>query len=351
MTTTTRAPGEPGTRGGGVPAVLGRARDLIRPAMAAVVETLEPEVRRVAMYHLGFVDRHGRPEEADRGKAVRPALVVLSAEAVGAGPHVALPGALAVELVHDFSLLHDDVMDRDVERRHRATAWTVFGEARAIVAGDALHALAGEILLELGTAQGLRAASALSRATARMIAGQAQDLSFAQRPDVSVEECLAMCANKTGALLSCASSLGAILAGAPDLRVRALERFGRELGLAFQAMDDILGIWGRPSVTGKPAAGDLRERKKTLPVVAALASPAGPHRDRLAELLSRPHLAEAEIEAAAGLVEVCGGRAWASEEARRRLSSAVAALDGRGFEPSAVERLTELAAFVAAREF
>jgi geranylgeranyl diphosphate synthase type I len=314
------------------------------------VTTLGAEVRPVVAYHLGLVDLDGRPARGDGGKAVRPALALLSARAAGAPDEVALPGALAVELIHNFSLLHDDVMDRDVARRHRPTAWTVFGEARAIVAGDALHALAVRVLLEVGTAEGARAASALTEAASRMISGQAQDLSFSARADVSVEECLDMCANKTGALLSCSSSIGAILAGAPTPLVEALAGFGLELGLAFQAMDDVLGIWGLPSVTGKPIAGDLRERKKTLPVAAALAT-SGPDRDRLAEVLARPTLSDEDVAEAARLVETCGGRARALDEARRHLDAAVEALEGRGFEPSAVERLTEVARFVVARDF
>jgi len=333
-----------------VPFALTRARELLEPALSEAVSGLSPEVRRVASYHLGFTDAAGTPTNGDGGKAVRPALAFLSAEAAGAAPEAALPGAVAVELVHNFSLLHDDVMDQDAERRHRPTAWALFGVGPAILAGDALLALAHEVLVTASSPEGVRASAALARATAGMIAGQGEDLGFESRLDVTVEECLEMCAHKTGALLSCASSIGAILAGAKTPVVEALADFGLQVGLAFQAVDDVLGIWGRPEITGKPAANDLRQHKKSLPVVAALAA-GGPAAERLSRLLFNGDLSEEGVSEAVRLVEEAGGRTLASEEAERRLETALAALDRVPLEPHARDQLAELARFVAEREF
>ena len=214
----------------------------------------------------------GRPADGDGGKAVRPALALLSAEAAGAAPEVGVPGAVAVELVHNFSLLHDDLMDGDEQRRHRDTVWKVHGPAQAILVGDALFALANEVLLELGTVEAGRATRRLTTATRKLIDGQAQDISYEHRERVTVEECLEMEGNKTGALLACAVSIGAVLGGADDRTADTLEAYGYHLGLAFQAVDDLLGIWGDPEATGKQTWSDLRQRKKSLPVVAALAA-------------------------------------------------------------------------------
>jgi geranylgeranyl diphosphate synthase type I len=318
----------------------------LREALAG----LSPEIARIAGYHFGFVDADGRPSDGDGGKAVRPALALLSAEAVGAPPELALSGAVAIELVHNFSLLHDDVMDHDLERRHRPTAWAVFGLGQAIVTGDALMVLAQEVVRESPAPGRSKAGRALASATASMIAGQAEDLSFEGRLDVSVDECLRMMANKTGALLSCASSIGAILAGASDDAVAALSDFGLHLGLAFQAVDDLLGIWGHPEVTGKPVASDLRAHKKSLPVVSALAS-SSPDRDRLFHVLSNGSLSEDLLVEAAALVERCGGRDGALEEAERQLQEARAALGRVPLVAEAREQLDEIAAFVAARDF
>jgi geranylgeranyl diphosphate synthase type I len=341
-----------------VPASLRRARELVQPALRRCVDGLAPELRTVVAYHLGFVDHEGHPATGDGGKAVRPALAFLSAQAVGAAAEIAMPGALAVELVHNFSLLHDDVMDRDLERRHRPTAWALFGVGKAIVTGDALLVLAHQMLLDTPSPERERASLALTRATARMIAGQAEDLAFESRLDVTVEECLRMCANKTGALLSYASSVGAILAGAEAQVVQALGEFGLHLGLAFQAVDDILGIWGRPETTGKPVASDLRSHKKTLPVVAALAALSGSapsasaHQgEQLVRFLSDGHLTEDDVIAAVALVELGGGRERCMAEADRELQLALASLARVGLDPSAQAELAELARFVTARDF
>jgi geranylgeranyl diphosphate synthase type I len=333
-----------------VPSSLVRAQDLLAPALRRAVERLSPEVRRVARYHLGFADADGAPASGDGGKAVRPALAFLSAEAAGAPPEVGLPGAVAVELVHNFSLLHDDVMDQDLERRHRPTAWALFGVGPAILAGDALHTLAHQVLLEAPPPGGAAASAALSRATAEMIAGQGEDLGFESRLDVGVEECLRMCAHKTGALLACAASVGAILAGAAPSQVEALAEFGIHLGMAFQAVDDVLGIWGRTEVTGKPAANDLRQHKKSLPVVAALAA-GGPAAERLARLLANGALSEDDVALGVALVEEAGGRRVAAGEAERQLDRALSALEGVPLEPEARDRLAEVARFVTARDF
>jgi geranylgeranyl diphosphate synthase type I len=328
-----------------LPETVSRARDLVWPELHAAVDSLEPDIRAVAVHHFGW-DEDG----AGGGKAVRPALALASAAAVGAPPETAVEGAVAVELVHNYSLLHDDIMDRDQERHHRPAAWTVFGEARAILAGDALVNLANQVLLRRETPEAMRAASLLVDATARMIAGQSEDMSREGRLDVRIEEVTAMHAAKTGALLSCASSIGAVLAGADDAVVGRLASFGIQVGIAFQAVDDLLGIWGRPELTGKPTWNDLRQRKSSLPVVAALDT-SGNEAQRLRALLSQRDLSEAEIAEAAKLVEACGGRRYAAEEAQRRLALALRELDRGPIETGAREELEGLARFIVEREF
>jgi geranylgeranyl diphosphate synthase, type I len=332
-----------------IPAALPRARELLAPALRDVLARLSPDVRQVAAYHMGLVDAEGRPSGDGAGKAVRPALTLLGAEAAGARPERALPGALAVELVHEFSLLHDDVMDRDRERRHRPSAWSLFGIGPAIVAGDALLALSQDVLLQADGEAGVAAATVLLSATERMIEGQGQDLGFESRLDVSVEECLAMVRNKTGALLGCAGAIGGTLAGAPGAVVRALEAFGEHLGIAFQAIDDVLGIWGRPEETGKPVASDLRQRKKTLPVAWTLER-GGPCAARLAAAIQGP-LSEEDVRAAEVALHEAGARAWTLGLADRHAAIAAEALAVAGIAEAPRVALGELAAFVLSREF
>jgi len=343
-------PGADGRRA--VPEAFVRARAAVEPELRRLVGALAPEVRRVVAYHLGFADADGRAITDGGGKAARPALAVLSAEAAGAvrPEEVALPGAVAVELIHNFSLLHDDVMDRDLERRHRPTAWSVFGVGPAIIAGDALQTLAHQVLLAGDERFGRRAGARLAAATARMIAGQGQDLAFESRPEVSYAECLEMSENKTGALLGFATSAGAILAGGDQRLIDGLEAFGVHLGVAYQAVDDLLGLWGSPEVTGKPAGNDLRRGKKTLPTTAALGSgtPAG---HRLARLLAAGEVRDGDVAVGLRLIEDAGGRDRAAREADARVAMAVDALDRGRVDGPARRGLLEVATFVVGRDF
>lgn len=342
----------------GVRALLERGRTLATPVLRAAVDRLAAPMDTVAAYHFGWIDIDGKPAHGDPGKAVRPALALLSAEAAGAPAETGIPGAVAVELVHNFSLLHDDLMDGDEQRRHRDTVWKAYGPAQAILVGDALFALANEILLELGTVEAGRATRRLTTATRKLIDGQAQDISYEHRERVTVAECLEMEGNKTGALLACAVSIGAVLGGADDRTADTLEAYGYHLGLAFQAVDDLLGIWGDPEATGKQTWSDLRQRKKSLPVVAALAA-GGPASERLAGILAADarltdaQLAdfdEEEFASRAALIEEAGGREWTEQEARRQHATAVEALDGIDMPAEIRAQLVALADFVVVRK-
>ncbi|MEU7700254.1 MULTISPECIES: polyprenyl synthetase family protein [unclassified Streptomyces] len=355
-TVPTVPPGNPAVDTADVSALLERGRTLSTPVLRAAVDRLAPPMDTVAAYHFGWIDAQGNPAEGDSGKAVRPALALLSAEAAGVAPEVGIPGAVAVELVHNFSLLHDDLMDGDEQRRHRDTVWKVHGPAQAILVGDALFALANEILLEIGTVEAGRATRRLTTASRKLIDGQAQDISYEHRERVTVEECLEMEGNKTGALLACAVSIGAVLGGADDRTADKLEEYGYHLGLAFQAVDDLLGIWGDPESTGKQTWSDLRQRKKSLPVVAALAA-GGPASERLGELLAADaksndfdSFSEEEFATRAALIEEAGGREWTSQEARRQHTIAIDALHEVDMPARVRAQLTALADFVVVRK-
>ena len=332
-------------------AVVGRSRELVDPALRAAVSRLDADTRLVTSYHLGWNDAEGHPVDASGGKAVRPGLLMLVGEALGGSPQDLLAGAVAVELVHNFSLIHDDLMDRDTERRHRATVWSVWGDATAVLVGDALLSLAHEVLAETGSEYAAAAARSLSVATRELIRGQVLDVAFERRDDVTMAECLDMAAGKTGSLLSASAELGALLSGAPVGVTAAFAQFGAQVGIAFQLVDDLLGIWGWPDRTGKPVFSDLRSRKKTLPVVWATthASPAG---RELATWLAdtAPDPTEADLRHAADLVDRAGGRRWACDEALARVDRARRALAGVGLDPEHRDELDRLASFVVERD-
>ncbi|WP_428985978.1 family 2 encapsulin nanocompartment cargo protein polyprenyl transferase [Streptomyces pyxinicus] len=338
-------------------ALLERTRALVDPELRAAVESLPKAMRRIARYHFGWQHADGTPAAGNAGKAVRPALVLAAADALGgATARTAVArAAAAVELVHNFTLLHDDVMDRDTTRRHRPTAWAVFGEPDAILAGDALQALALRLLAEDPHPASARAAARLADCVVELCEGQHTDVDLEGRApaEVTLDEVLGMAEAKTGALLGCACAIGALYAGAEEAEVAALDDFGRQVGLAFQLIDDVIGIWGDSRHTGKPVGADLAARKKSLPVVAALTS-GTPAAAELAERYARPHRpqeAEAaeEIARTARLVEQAGGRDWAQAEAADRMARAVQELARAVPDPQSADGLLALAEFVTRR--
>lgn len=306
-----------------------RAHRMVEPVVRRSVESMPDSLRLMAGYHLGWWDTAGVPSCGRPGKELRAALVLGAAAGCGGGEQAAAPAAAAVELVHNFTLVHDDVMDRDTVRRGRATVWSVWGVTNAILLGDALHALAIRVLAtELPGAVCGAAVARLEAAVLELCRGQHADCDFETRERVGPDEYVSMVRGKTGALMGCACALGALCAGADAVVVSAMDTFGRELGIAFQCVDDVLGVWGDPVVTGKPAGGDLARRKRTLPVVAALESgtEAGA---RLAALYGsdRP-MTEGEIDEATEWGEEAGGRRVAAQYAADRLGAALAALPG-----------------------
>ncbi|MGB3439868.1 MAG: polyprenyl synthetase family protein [Actinophytocola sp.] len=326
--------------------------------LRGAIDSLPPAMRLVTDYHFGWCDRDGRPVPGDpwSGKALRPALVLLAANSVSGadldarteGP--VLRAAVAVELVHNFSLVHDDVMDNDATRRHRDTVWKVFGIPVAILAGDAMLALANQVLTEGAAPVTPAAITMLNEAVQELIEGQSLDVSFETRAEVALDECAAMADKKTAALMACACGLGALLGGGSAEQGRLLRLFGTHLGVAFQLADDLLGLTGDPRSTGKPANNDLWTRKKSLPVVAALTSDTDAGRE-LAALYARTETWEhADMARALALVEEAGGVAWTRAEAARRIEQALSCLYEAGLRTDPAADLAGLLRLSARRD-
>ena len=331
---------------------LRHGREYLVPAMQAAVERLDEPIRTVTAYHLGWCDQHGNAVDANPGKAVRPGLALLAAEAVAGRPEPGLPGAVAVELVHNFSLVHDDLMDRDAERRHRPTVWSVWGDSMAVLAGDMMLSLAHEVLTEAESPYAATAGRVLAVATRDLIRGQAADIAFETRDplSVSLDECFDMAMGKTGALLAVSGEVGAILAGAGEPVCAAFRTYGAELGIAFQLVDDLLGVWGEPERTGKPVFSDLGSRKKTMPIVWAMSRGGAEAEELAAWLVDRAGHDHDDLRHAADLLERTGARAWAIDEARARMQTALSALDDAGLSDTHREQLETLARFVIERD-
>lgn len=319
-----------------LPAVEAELQAVVQIARDPGVE----ELHEMLAYHMGWVGEGAGPEA--RGKRVRPLLTLLCAAAAGGDWQAALPAAAAVELIHNFSLIHDDIQDRSPLRRGRRTVWTIWGEAQAINAGDTMFTLGHLALLRLEATvspqAALRALQVLDETCLHLTQGQYLDISYEGRGDLAVADYWPMVGGKTGALLSACTRLGALAARADAEVYSAYERFGRQVGLAFQALDDLLGIWGDAALTGKSTESDLVSGKKSLPVLYALER-GGPFARRWAQ---GPIRAE-EVESLAAALDAEGARTFTLAEANRLTDAALQSLDDARPQGEAGLALRELA--------
>lgn len=297
---------------------------LVTEMLASIEENLITQVDRMSSlpflaglqamirYHMGW-EGQGAGTDA-RGKRIRPLLVTLCAAASGGNWQDSLPLASAVELVHNFSLLHDDIEDNSPLRRGRPTVWKLWGVPQAINTGDAIFTLAHLASLDvsesIASQNSRQICYVLVKTCLELTQGQYLDISFEDESEIDIEAYWQMIGAKTAALISCCCELGALAGQAPQEVRQSYTQFGRYLGLAFQALDDILGIWGDEALTGKSAASDLVTGKKTLPVLYGL-SRKGEFFTRWKNGLVNPE----EIPSAIHILTEEGARAYAQHHA------------------------------------
>jgi geranylgeranyl diphosphate synthase type I len=325
-----------------VPTARAAARDgdfdtLIEPPLRQAIAALDGRSSLLAgmiRYHLGYADRDLQPIDpgtVDRGKRVRPAIALLATGAAGGDPATAAPVAAALELLHNFTLIHDDVQDESETRRHRPTIWALWGAKQAINAGDALFAAAHLPLVRLpdsGVPPALvfRLSEAFDRMTIAIVEGQTLDLGFETRLDVTPAEYLAMIAGKTAAIIRYAAWAGSLLGGATATQAARWADFGLALGLGFQIRDDLLGIWGAAAQTGKPAADDIRRRKKSLPILMLGERLSGSERAELHRLYAAERIDETGVTRLLALLAQAGVKRDVEREIARYHDEAAVAL-------------------------
>lgn len=329
--------------------------DAVRAELEKAIDGSPSALRNMLRYHMGWQDEHGRPCRGESGKFIRPTLCLLGCQAVGGDTSQAMPAAAAVELIHSFSLIHDDIEDASYDRHHRPAVWRLWGQPQAINAGDAMFALAYQALLKLkerGIADDKIAISTrmLSLACLELCEGQYLDLEYENRLDITVEDYLGMAAKKTAALLAVSTALGAYVGSGYSKVMDFLHLFGRELGMAFQIRDDIMGIWGMEENTGK-SAGDIPRRKKTLPVVYGLQHSAGKGKESLQKLYAQESINGEDIAEVKRVLEQSGARAYAENLAEQHYDRALAQLEATGLDSSRKAPLKEIACFLLRRDF
>lgn len=298
-------------------------------------------------YHMGWTGE-GAGREAT-GKRIRPLMVLLAAASTRAEWKNALPAAAAVEMVHNFSLVHDDVQDNSEKRRGRPTVWTKWGVPMAINVGDAMFVIANQAIMDLikthPAVTVVRAATILNGTCLDLTRGQFLDMSYEERTDLSLEDYWPMIGGKTSALLSACTHIGSLLGNASDEEQEAYRQFGYHIGLAFQVQDDILGIWGDEAVTGKSAASDLVEGKNSLPVLYAL----GKH-GKFAERWNQGPITAGEVKAVSAMLENEGGRNYADEISEKETQKALSFLEKANPRGAAGESMLELANMLLKRK-
>lgn len=324
------------------------------PRLEAVLERIDsalalPDDRRRELYvwlryQMGWADQDGRRVSARTAKGVRPLLCVIACQALGGQAASAVPAAAAIELTHEFSLIHDDIEDDDRTRRGRPALWTITGIGQGINAGDALYGIARSQLSDSPVAPEVlvEMQRTYDRACINLAEGQYLDLSYESEDDTSVDDYLMMVSRKTGALIAAAAALGALAGGAPMSDVEAMHRYGLALGVAFQIQDDVLGLWGDPERTGKPVGSDLMRRKKSLPVLLAMDDET--LAPEVASLYASAEVAQSDALALVTQMERRGVRERCVQLARGHAETAYSALDGLVL--AAVPR-EELAGFVS----
>lgn len=345
-----------------MPASLERNRHLIDAEMRAVLGSATLPIYDMARYHLGWQEADGAARENGGGKGLRPALSLLTAESVARAADTseaarlrALPGAAAVEFVHSFSLVHDDIQDGDAERHHRPTVWKQWGVAQGINVGDALRELA-QLALERAREAGVSADAVLdahrvlNTSSLEMIEGQYLDLSFEGERAISVDDYLGMIERKTGAMIGCALSLGALLGCEDRELAERLNRAGRRLGLCFQIRDDYLGIWGDSAATGKSSDNDIRRRKKSYPIVYAFEQGGGEERATLERIYARAQLSDADVESVLGVLLGVNARDATEHAAQQQHDAFRREIDACDLRAEGRAAFGEIADFVLRRE-
>ena len=337
------------------PAILGKHRVEVEDSLSKALSLHNPGLHTMLKYHLGWVDEHGHLTSSNQGKGLRSSLCMFACEAVGGRSEQALAAAVAVELVHNFSLIHDDIQDGDKERRHRPTLWAIWGSPRALQAGNVMRILADLSIQQLSHNQVAPEVVAmcsklLTVAYLETVEGQYLDLDFEGRTDINISDYLDMISRKTGALIRCSMQLGALTGNGDTKTVQALAKCGQYLGAVFQIRDDCLGIWGYEEETGKAAGNDLRRKKNSLPLVYALEQAGTMEKEQLQSIYAKEQVEDRDVASTLSLLADLGASEYVQSLAQDQAARALETLDGIELVPGAREEFQELVEFLLTRQ-
>ncbi len=334
-----------------LPNPLHRYRSEIEAELKSALGDSSLPLYTMMRYHLGWTDKQGQPQQTSGGKLSRPVLCLLACEAVGGDWHTALPAAAAIELIHNFSLIHDDIEDKSRQRHHQLAVWKLWGETQGINAGDAMYALAQLALLRLEergvpSERLILISRELNQASLQLCEGQYLDIDYENQPNISIEDYLAMISKKTAPLFECSLYSGALLGTDNQAQISHLRSFGKNLGMAYQIQDDLLGIWGKEETTGKTSYSDIKGKKKTLPVLYALQQ----ERESLLHIYYKAQFAAKDVVQIIRILDRSGARSYAEERREQYHNQCVEELKLVGLPSPAEQELREVADFLLRQE-
>lgn len=338
-----------------LPRIFSRYGPRVNNSLKSALHGKESSVYTTLRYSMGWTDSKGKAIVASTGKALRPILCLFACETVGGSANTAMPAAVALEFIHNFSLIHDDIQDKDEMRRGRPSLWVVWSEPKAIIAGNVLRVVADMCLEQLvrnnvTVDHALAASQILTEAYLQMIEGQYLDILFERRLDIGLDDYLEMIGRKTGALIRCALEMGATLGNSNSNVQSAFREFGRCLGFVFQIRDDVLGVWGKPDKTGKPVGADIKRKKNSFPIVHAMNYAKGADARLLKQTYGKESLDENDVSRILEVMDRLGTQEYAQSLAKAHCEKALDAIQGVELSPQARIEIEDLAKFLLTRD-
>lgn len=306
-------------------------------------------------YHLGWANENGDKIQLNSGKYLRATLTLLACDSVCNEFRIALPAAAAIELIHNFSLVHDDIQDGDEIRRHRPTVWKIWGKPQAINVGSAMKALSTLAVLKLSQAKIapgkiIDVLKILDESCLKMIEGQYLDIDFENRTDITVKNYLEMIERKTAALIECSLQIGAVLILDYD-KIKPFKNFGKYMGIAFQTRDDILGIWGDYKKTGKPSGNDLKRKKKSLPVVYVLSNNNRNLKREFLDIFTKDNISDDDIYKILEIFEKIKAKQFCEQTTENYYNLALKEMMNLPVKANKLKHYREIVDFLIKREF
>ncbi len=310
----------------------------------------------IMRYHLGWLGKDLKPADQYVGKRFRPTMCLLTYNALSGVYDKALAPAAALELIHNFSLIHDDIEDMDTERRHKPTVWKLWGVPHAINAGDGMHVMANLAALKLDEqnvthSKIVDVIKILNQTVMELCEGQYLDMSFEGRTDVTTDMYLDMISKKTAALIEASTYIGAILATNDERLSESFKNFGRKIGIAFQIVDDIIGIWQKTEDTGKPKASDIKNKKKNLPVLYAFEKASKKDREVLIEIYKKDEMSDGDVNTILDILDEVDAREESQKIADTFENEALEEMDKTGIENESMDKLRTLTNFLVNRTY